>query len=194
MDRRIFIRQLSASLGVTLTPGTIAAILSGCRPTGHESLAFLTEDEAAIVGSIGDLIIPDTDTPGARAAGVIEYVDMLLTTFSPVEDQTRVRAQIRAISEWLQSEDLKSIDDLEGAEQDRLMEALDRQAFPQDGELQLEHPALTTGDPPLLRTLKSWTIVAYYSSEIGATVELHQPPFGAFDGDLPLSQVGKSWA
>ncbi len=194
MNRRTFVRQLSASLGVTLTSGTVAAILSGCRPTKEHALAFLTEDEAAIVGSIGDLIIPDTDTPGARAAGVIEYVDMLLTTFSPVEDQTRVRAQIRAIREWLQSEDLKSLDDLEGAKQDRLMEALDRQAFPQDGEPQIEHPGLTTSDSPLLRTLKPWTIAAYYTSEIGATMELHQPPFGAFDGDLPFSQVGKSWA
>ena len=194
MNRRTFVRQLSASLGVTLTSGTVAAILSGCRPTKEHALAFLTEDEAAIVGSIGDLIIPDTDTPGARAAGVIEYVDMLLTTFSPVEDQTRVRAQIRAIREWLQSEDLKSLDDLEGAKQDRLMEALDRQAFPQDGEPHIKHPALTTSDSPLLRTLKPWTIAAYYTSEIGATMELHQPPFGAFDGDLPFSQVGKSWA
>lgn len=194
MNRRDFVRQLSASLGVTLTSGTVAAILSGCQPAKEHALAFLTENEAAIVGSIGDLIIPDTDTPGAQAAGVIEYVDMLLMTFSPVEDQTRVRAQIRAISEWLQSEDLKSLDDLEGAEQDRLMEALDRQAFPQDDEPQIEHPALTTSDPPLLYTLKPWTIAAYYTSEIGATMELHQPPFGAFDGDLPFSQVGKSWA
>jgi len=39
---------------------------------------FLTEDELKLVSRISDLIIPTTDTPGAIAAGVPQYIDAVV--------------------------------------------------------------------------------------------------------------------
>lgn len=48
---------------------------------------------------------------------------------------------------------------------------------------------------PFFRSLKELTLVGYYTSEIGATRELHHVPVpGRYDGCVPLAQVGRTWA
>ena len=48
---------------------------------------------------------------------------------------------------------------------------------------------------PFFRSLKELTLVGYYTSEIGATRELHHAPVpGRYDGCVPLAQVGRTWA
>jgi hypothetical protein len=43
--------------------------------------------------------------------------------------------------------------------------------------------------------MKELTLVGYYTSEIGATRELHHAPVpGRYDGCVPLAQVGRTWA
>ena len=47
MDRRDFVKQLSAGMGAALTPGVLGAILSGCQPNG-ESTGLVRPDEGRI--------------------------------------------------------------------------------------------------------------------------------------------------
>src|SRR5271170_1725499 len=44
---------------------------------------FLSHAQAAEVEAISALIIPATDTPGAREAGVVYFIDRFLHTFQP---------------------------------------------------------------------------------------------------------------
>ena len=46
-----------------------------------EELKFFTKDDAADVDSIAALIIPTDETPGAREAGVLQFIDAALDTF-----------------------------------------------------------------------------------------------------------------
>ncbi|MEM6335774.1 MAG: gluconate 2-dehydrogenase subunit 3 family protein [Bacteroidota bacterium] len=48
--------------------------------------------------------------------------------------------------------------------------------------------------PPFFATLKGLTLWGYYTSEVGATQELQLNPMGEFRGDIPLSEVGRSYA
>ena len=77
IDRRAFLERLSLGFGVVLAPGTVAALVSGCRPSAGLP-EFLTPTEFLLVSDLADCIIPRTDTPGAVDAGVPRYVDMLL--------------------------------------------------------------------------------------------------------------------
>jgi gluconate 2-dehydrogenase gamma chain len=48
---------------------------------------------------------------------------------------------------------------------------------------------------PFFRTLKELTLVGYYTSEAGATVELrHEAVPGRFEGCIPFETVGRTWA
>jgi len=40
---------------------------------------FLTPDEATLVAELAELIIPQTETPGAEAANVHQYIDLVLS-------------------------------------------------------------------------------------------------------------------
>jgi hypothetical protein len=67
-----------------------------------------------------------------------------------------------------------------------VLEALDREAFAGRAD-----PL----KPSFFRTFKELTLVGYYTSEIGATRELHHAPVpGRYDGCVPLAQVGRTWA
>ncbi len=46
--------------------------------TAHPRQHFFNEDDFQLIGRVTDLIIPETDTPGAVGAGVPEYIDMMI--------------------------------------------------------------------------------------------------------------------
>ena len=194
VERRDFIERLGLGLGVVLAPGTVAAILSGCRPEAHAGPGFLTPSEHELVAELAEMIIPLTDTPGAREAGVADYVDMLLKHFSDDATRKEVRTQLAELQDWLADHGAESVSGLGEAQATRMMLALDQQAFPEPGQTSAGLTGLPGGQTPLLRRLKPWTVAGYYTSEMGATLELHQSPLGTYDGDVPMSEVGKTWA
>lgn len=175
MERRDFLKTMSTATGVVLTPSLTAAFLSGCTPEPGAPLGFLTAREAALVDSLCEGIIPATDTPGARAAGVVRYVDMLLNDFSSPEERLDIRYALEQVQSQLDDQGAAVLDDL-GSD--------DQQAF----------LARMEADDGIFRRLKAWTVVGYYTSEIGATQELHVRPLGVWKADVPLAEVGKTWA
>ena len=195
MTRRDFAQRLALGFGSALTPGTVAAILSGCRPAATGAYSFLTPSEGALVDSLCEAILPATDTPGARAAGVVRYVDMLLAEFSDDGERASVRAQLASLLAWLDRRGAATLDDLAAGTREAVLRTLDRQAFPAaapaPGPLLADLP---TGDPPLFRRLKPWTVAGFYTAMEGATQELHLNPMGRYDGDVPLAEVGRTWA
>ena len=52
-----------------------------------------------------------------------------------------------------------------------------------------------SGERPFFRTMKELTLVGYYTSEAGATMELrHEAVPGRYDGCIPFETVGRTWA
>lgn len=187
MDRRDFVKQLSAGMGAALTPGVLGAILSGCQPNG-ESAGLVRPDEHEVLGSLTDAIIPRTDTPGAREAGVPEYIEMMLEHFTPAEQVQTFRAQLDWVSSWLAEQKASRLEDVVEKQRNALLVALDEQAFGNGAS-----DGLPPGEPALFAILKPLTVAGYYTSEIGATQELHKTPFSP-QNDVPFDEIGKTWA
>ena len=188
MDRRDFVMQLSTGMGAALSPGVLTAILSGCTAK-PEAGGLLTARELDILGSLTDAIIPATDTPGARDAGVPQYIEMMLAEFTPADDVETFRSQLDWILSWLERQDARSLEDIGDEERNALLTSLDDQAFGAGTPNELP-----PGEPALFAILKPLTVAGYYTSEIGARQELHQPPFGPYRGDVPFDEIGKSWS
>jgi hypothetical protein len=75
---------------------------------------FFTPGEYASVSRLADIIIPPTDTPGAAAAGVPEYIDRVVSLNA--EHQPLVRSGLAWLERQAQSRqgrDLLSLDDEE---------------------------------------------------------------------------------
>ncbi|PYO99228.1 MAG: hypothetical protein DMD60_02230 [Gemmatimonadetes bacterium] len=190
MDRREALRRAALLLGGALAAPTVAGVLAGCRasraPEGAWAPQALTRDQAELVAALAEHILPETDTPGARAAGVHRFIDALLAeSYSPLE-RTRFLAGLAAVDARAVSASGRPFLQCAAGDQRALLEALDREALA---------GSVDPPDPPFFRTLKELTLVGYYTSEIGATRELHHAPVpGRYDGCVPLAQIGRTWA
>ena len=96
-SRREFLRASGGAVGWTVLatrfPGAAQAALEARRIAAGElppSLVFLSPAEAAEVEAISALIIPTDDSPGAREAGAVYFIDRALAEFlEPIADAFR---------------------------------------------------------------------------------------------------------
>jgi gluconate 2-dehydrogenase gamma chain len=87
LSRRALLQALAAAAAAA--PFTWTEILEAARQTHDHSavsardggLSFFTPADAADVEAIAAQIIPTDDTPGAREAGVVSFIDRALATF-----------------------------------------------------------------------------------------------------------------
>src|SRR4051794_39228502 len=100
IDRREAIRRVTALLGgLALVGGN--GLLTGCKdrssPLGKDA-QFTTQD-VAFLDEVADTILPDTKTPGAKAAKTGAFMAIMVNdTYSP-EEQEAFRAGMRTLDE-----------------------------------------------------------------------------------------------
>lgn len=123
---------------------------------------FFDAHQVETVGTLCELIIPETDTPGARAAKVHEYVDFVLSESDRSTGEAFL-AGIRWVDE--KSRDLfgTTFVELQPAQQEQLLRIVSRADD--------VAPADKTG-VEFFETIKAYTIEGYYTSEIGLVQEL----------------------
>lgn len=92
ITRREALKRAAWILGGTVSAPTILGVLAGCR--AEQTTAWvprtLTPDQRASVQAIADIIIPETDTPGAGAAGIDQFVDAMVSDYYPANERDRV--------------------------------------------------------------------------------------------------------
>jgi hypothetical protein len=201
ISRRAALRRITAILGGTLSAPTLTGLLAGCETPpvdGGYVPGTLAPDQMALVDVIAEMIIPATDTPGASAAGVPRFIDAMLTGFYSDEQRDWFLEALGAVDAVAASRFGVSFDGATPVQQEEVLLALDREAYPdpvQDptGAAAVAE-AVAAGRPPFMRLMKELTVSGYYTSEIGQTVELHRPPFGPYRADVPFDEIGRSWA
>src|SRR5207249_9298796 len=88
VDRREAIRRVSALLG-GMALVSESALLAGCRSEGQAPAAEkFTDADIAYLDEIADTILPETKTPGAKAAKVGAFMALMVTdTYEPTNQQ-----------------------------------------------------------------------------------------------------------
>ncbi len=129
---------------------------------------FFTADESAAVETLAELIIPETDTPGARAANVHQYIDWIVSRAADGNDGADDAALPTVMRDGLVWLDRRSAAlyggrflDEPSANQTALLERL------------AADPAVEeTAGVEFFRQTRRLTIHGYYRSEIGMREEL----------------------
>ena len=85
IDRREALRRAALILGGVISTPVIAGVLAGC---GRRRSGALSLEQLELVATIADHILPETDTPGARAVGVHEFIDAMLAEAYAAEERT----------------------------------------------------------------------------------------------------------
>lgn len=122
---------------------------------------FFTVDEGLVISRMADLIIPPTDTPGATAAGVPHYIDMVV--LQNAEHQKRFREGLAWVETRARSLDGKSFIELSEAQQIAILTPLSDAA--DAGKLDDEGVAF-------FHAVKNMTADGYYTSYAGLVREL----------------------
>src|SRR6266516_1707085 len=162
IDRREAVRRAALVL---------AGVLAGCEARRTPAAAWrprvLDTDQAEMVATIAEHILPETDTPGARAVGVHRFIDAVLAESYPAPERERFLAGLVDLDLRAQRSCGRPFPPCATQTQRTLLDQLDHEAFVATPE---------RDEVPFFRTLKELTLLGYYTSEIGATRELHNLP------------------
>jgi len=155
-------------------------------------LKVLDPHQNDTVVTIAEMIIPATDTPGATAAKVNEFVDLALAEwFDEAERKGFLDglAEVDARSRKRFSKDFTGCTPEQQAEMLQLLDA--EVAGNRDADKQGQHRNPTPSQR-FFGNMKRVTLLGYFTSEVGQTEELHNPIIpGRYDGCVLLEQRGK---
>jgi hypothetical protein len=197
MLRRDVLRVLSAAAVAPVLPQEVTFLLQQAQPPAGYELRTLTLHQNAVVVAMIDLILPATDTPGAKAVRVNEFMDVILTDWATVDERERFLAGLDDVDTQANALFGKNFLDASVVQQTALLQVLDdsvdwAQALPRE-------PVVSSGRRfnqlrgEFFRSFKLMTIHGYYTSEIGQTRELKREIIpGVFHGCAPAASEKKA--
>jgi len=179
MQRREVIRLLLGTAAIPLLPRAVLGLLRQVHDQlpAATALKTLTPHQDALVAAIAEWIIPQTDTPGAKAARVNEFIDLILTEWYDADDRSRFLAGLDDVDK--QSRDFYGGDFLEcsSPQQEQLLTTFDeRLTESRQAEVHMSRRGrqrITPADRSFFYAMKQLTLVGYFTSEEGAKQALH---------------------
>lgn len=208
MTRRELIQQLSANIPGLLSAATVATLLSGCvnnkqsklAPTSNGASSF-NSVQLSTLSALSDVIIPTTETPGAKEAQVPAFIETTVLHVFTTPERSKFIHGLSLLNTLCIDRYGDDFPKIPPGEQYQLAAELDEAAK------KVQHKALALPKNAILddkalklalecfAVLKNLTIFGFCTSEVGATTFLqHKPIPGRFDGCVPLADIGTSWA
>ena len=183
--RREILKRAAWLLGGAISAPAALAVLQGCHQKTEPGVAaaapkFLTAAELALVAEIAEIMIPKTNTSGARDAGVPAFIDLALDGLYPAEDQARYRAGLVEFETAARASGKPFLEQDEQARADFLHNAL-AVAVNSDRKPR-----------PFILMTRELTLLGYFSSQVGITENMEYVAVPtAYHGCVPLSQMKK---
>ena len=146
------------------------------------TLRALTPQQNETVATIAELIIPKTDTPGARDAGVPAFIDVMLADWADEEQRRSFTAGLANVDERSRTAFGKDFVGCTTQQQTAILEDLDY-------ELARLRDTKADTSKNFFQSMKWLTLTGYYTSEVGATTEQHFRVIpGRYEPCYPLEQ------
>jgi gluconate 2-dehydrogenase gamma chain len=189
LDRREAIKRTALIMGGLVFAPSAIGVLNGCkaRPGVDWDPQFFDNEQARFITILSDIIIPDTDTPGASAAGVPAFIEEMVFTAYDEEARERFISGLDAFNSLARDEHGSRYLDLDPEVQFRFADSQNRAAV---GGEHMDEPATA-----FFLVMKELTLMGYFTSEIGATQTLrYEKVPGRYEGCIPFEEVGKTWA
>lgn len=174
ISRRKLLKNVAIMTGGALSANVIAGVMSGAFAQDAIIVdnPVFTADQLELVAEIAQMIIPDTDTPGAKAALVHDYIHAIVGDWYYEDERTNFMAGLNAVDPSFMSRD--------EADRAAILTALDNEE---------------SDKKTFFAEFKELTLVGYFSSQIGAEEELRYEQYpGPYQGCVPFEQVGRTWA
>ena len=175
MQRREALRLLASAAALPLLSRKAFSMFQAVHEQLPEQAVMrtLNPHQNATVTTIAEIIIPQTDTPGAKAARVNEFIDLILTEWYDDEERSIFLTGLTEIDASARNLLGKDFIDCEEKFQTKILRGL-------DDEVASDRSAVRRGSsrrrPPernFFFMIKQLTLIGYYTSQIGFEQELH---------------------
>jgi hypothetical protein len=158
----------------------------------HPDLPWL-EHQQELLAALADTIIPPTDTPGARQAGVQDFMIVLLKDCTDRHTLNKFIDGLKDLESHCRSKYHTSFAGCSGADRIAILTHFEKKDRPLPG-IWGKAGSRYLGNP-FFSTLKEYTALAYCTSELGATRGLAYVPVPTeYHGCLPLQPGQPAWA
>ncbi|MBK8558187.1 MAG: gluconate 2-dehydrogenase subunit 3 family protein [Lewinellaceae bacterium] len=181
ISRRDAIKKVALLVGGTLALPDILKAWSS--PSIDNLAARFTPAQEELIAEIAETIVPTTDTPGAKAAGVHKFIQKIVADCFEEADR-------KAFFEGLKGVDLQARDrfahdfvQCSPAERTQVLRIFESAYFNDKA------------NNSFWMTLKNLCVTGYFTSEIGCTQALRYEAIpGRYDGAMPYKKGDKAWA
>ena len=164
IERREVLRILAIAAGAAKFPGFskwtfacghVGNAVTQIKPAAYQPL-FFTAPEFALIEGLTAVIIPSDTTPGAREAGVAEFIDLMVSR--DPELQKQFRSGLTWMEEHSNAAYAQPFLKLSTAQQAALLEPLAYKAKFRKGQERGRE---------FFDLLREYTVMGFYTSEIG---------------------------
>ena len=211
INRRDILQGTAIALGIRAASPLMMAItaFSSQSQAQEKTVSALNASERATVDILAELIIPETDTPGAGAAGVPDFIDTMVSDWYTEDDRNNFISGLRNLNHHCKISFGAGFTDCSEKQQIIALEDLEQNVAGtiSDGKLGGKSARIATlsddfalwGEHPLegkdfFDQIKSLTVLGYYTSEVGIDNELiYDPQPGSYDGSVDFHTVGKHY-
>ena len=188
MERRDVLKML----GIGALPALAGLSPAQLQALGRDSVSGVTmsrrhplfdQHQHATIDQISELIMPATDTPGARAAGVAGFIEVIVAEYYRDDERSAFQRGLADVDARAQSLFSAPFLQLTEPQQTTILTGMDA-----------ESRAMPRGAPThFFARIKNLTLYGYYTSEVGQREELHSVFMpGRYDGAAPLPRAGTS--
>ena len=179
IDRRALMRSAILLVGGSLAgiPAEAFAQAAKSGPTAR----FFSAGQFATMAEVADIILPRTDTPGAKDAGVPDALDALMINWASKARQQQFRTLVDDIDRTAIATAGAALPALPAEKRVEVVRDYDE--------------AKITAKDPVYSRFKELVLTLYYSSEAGATKELRYELIpGKWEPGIEIAPDTRAWA
>lgn len=197
MDRRDLLKMITVATGAAMVGGNVFGYELKSQLTLSDTM--FSQDDLILFNEIAEVILPRTETPGAKDANV-GLMAMILANdcYNP--------AARKSFAEGLRAVDVHAKDAygkpfllLSSEQKTEFVQGLDSQAKADNNKQDLYYMSVRpNGDQPLphyFTMIKQLTLFSFFTSKVGATKVLRYDAIpGKYNGALDYKKGDRAWA
>ncbi|MBK0381003.1 gluconate 2-dehydrogenase subunit 3 family protein [Mucilaginibacter segetis] len=187
MNRREAISRVGLILGGTVIGAEF--FIAGCKSDVKKTDGLFTADNVPFLDEIGETILPETSTPGAKATKIGDFMTVMVKDCYTPEDQQVFIKGISQVDDAANKKFNKKFMDLDAKQKTELLTDLDKE--------QKDYSKTKKPDDPnhYFTMMKQLTLLGYFTSELGCTKALRYVPVpGKYEGCIPYKKGDRAWA
>lgn len=185
MDRRQALKNVAYILGGAISASTVSILFESFTMLEKDKnfVSFSLKDEE-IMAEFAEIILPTTtSSQGAKAAGMGEFIPMMIRECYPAETQQIFATGLAEMDAKCIKEYNKNFLSLTTDEKNKIVNDLKNETI------------ATNRAPSFFLIARDLTLLGYYTSEIGCTEAREYLPIpGRYDGNADYTPGQKAWA